>query len=113
MAIKSIEAAGVGSVKQDVGERGANKVTLVREALAKAIVEYVVKIIDEVPRDIPGGKTVENTAGDVVPKLIKATDDSRAVLDETRLRFTDKDSGMPDVVNSEKVAVGTSVEEST
>lgn len=112
-AIKSIEAAGVGSIKQDVGERGANIVTPVREALDKAMVAYVVKIVDEVPRDIPGGKTVEKTAGEIVPKLIKAADDSRATLDVTRLRFTDKDSGMPDVVNSEKAAVGTSVEEST
>lgn len=41
-ATRSIEAAGVGNVKHDVGERGARTVTPVREILLSVTVEYVV-----------------------------------------------------------------------
>lgn len=58
-AIISMEAAGVGSVTQAVGERGANSVTPVKEILFKAMVEYVVRPTEDVPRDSPGGRTVE------------------------------------------------------
>lgn len=49
----------MGSVKQEVGERGANSVTPVKETLFKAMVEYVVRPTEDVPIDSPGGRTVE------------------------------------------------------
>lgn len=68
---------------------------------------------EDVPMDMPEGRTVENTAGEDVPKLINAADDARAGLEVTSLRLTDKDPGTPEVVRCEDAAVGAMVEDIT
>lgn len=111
--MRSREATGTGSVKQDVGERGASNVTPVREALLRVIVAWVVRVFEDVPIDSPGGSTVDNMAGEKVPKLMSAVDESKPGIVVARLRSTDKESGTPEVERSEEVAVGVMVSEST
>lgn len=50
---------------------------------------------------MPEGKTVDRMAGEEVPKLIRAFDESKSGIEVTELRLTDKDSGIPEVVRSE------------
>lgn len=56
------------------------------------------------------GRTVEKTAGEDVPKLISAADDSRDMSELLRLRLTDKAGGIPEVVRADDGAVGASIE---
>lgn len=53
------------------------------------------------------------TAGEDVPKLIKAADEPRAISELSRLKFAGRASGMPEVVNAEGAAVGAIVDEIT
>lgn len=58
----------------------------------------------------PEGRTVEKTAGEVVPKLMRAADDARDMSELTRLRLTDNAGGMPSVVRADDGAVGANIE---
>lgn len=77
------------------------------------MVEKVVSICEEVPSERPDGNTVEITAGEDVPKLIKAADDARDMSELSRLMFADSTAGMPEVVKAEEAAVGANVDEIT
>lgn len=65
------------------------------------------------PSEAPEGSIVEMTAGEDVPKLIRAADDARTISELSRLKFADKASGIPEVVRAEEAAVGAIVEEIT
>lgn len=98
-------------MKHDVGDRGDSNVTPVKNSPFRAIVEYVARVSEEVPRDAPGGKIVEKMAGEDVPKLISAAEDSRIVFEPMVLRLTVSDPGMPEVVSFEEAAVASMLEE--
>lgn len=113
MASISIDDTGVGRVKHDVGERGDSNVTPVKDNPFRATVEYVARVSEEVPRDAPEGRIVEKMAGEDVPKLINAAEDSRTVLELIALRLTVRDPGMPEVVRTDEAAVAAILEETT
>lgn len=73
----------------------------------------MVRICEDVPSEAPEGSIVEMTAGEDVPKLIKAADDARTISELSRLKFADNASGIPEVVRAEETAVGAIVEEIT
>lgn len=69
------------------------------------------RVCDDVPIETPAGRIVDKTAGEVVPKLIKAADEYKLGVALTRLRSTDNDFGTPEVVRSEDAAIGAKVSE--
>lgn len=71
------------------------------------------RVCEDVPIETPGGRTVDKTAGEVAPKLIKAADEYEPDDALTRLRSTDNDPGTPKVVRSEDATVGAKVSERT
>lgn len=56
---------------------------------------------------------VENMAGEDVPKLISAAEDSTTVLELMLLRLTVSGSGIPEVVKTDETAVAAMMEEIT
>lgn len=71
----------------------------------------MVRVCEDVPIDAPAGGTVDKTAGEVVPKLIKAADEYKPDDALARLRSTDNEFGTPEVVRSEDATVGAKVSE--
>lgn len=69
------------------------------------------RVCEDVPIEAPAGRTVDKTAGEVVPKLIKAADEYKPGDALARLRSTDNDFGTPKVVRSEDATVGAKVSE--
>lgn len=70
-------------------------------------------VSEDVPRDCPEGRIVEKMAGEDVPKLINAAEDSRAGSEPIVLKLILSDSGMPEVVSLEEAIVAAIVEETT
>lgn len=69
------------------------------------------RVCEDVPIEAPAGRTVDKTAGEVVPKLIKAADEYKPDDALARVKSTDNDFGTPEVVRSEDAAVGANVSE--